>query len=201
MTRRTGDDRILTVPNAISAARLACVPLFLWLLFGRDNRHAAAWLLAVLGCTDWVDGWIARRYDQGSTLGKIMDPVADRIMLGVSVGALLIDRSVPMWIGVAVVAREIVISVATLALAAAGARRIDVQWVGKAGTFGCMVAFPLFLVSHSTAGWRDTGGFFAWLVVIPALAFSYYAAATYVPIARQALAEGRLARAAEHVVQ
>ena len=57
-------DRILTVPNAISFVRLCCIPWFLVLLFGQDNRHAAAWLLAVLGCTDWVDGYIARRWNQ-----------------------------------------------------------------------------------------------------------------------------------------
>ena len=188
---RSGEDRIITVPNIVSIVRLAFVPVFLWLLFGRDNRYAAAWLLAVLGCTDWIDGYIARRFNQGTTLGKIIDPVADRILLGVGVGALLIDGSVPVWIGVLVVAREALVSVATLTLAALGARRIDVQWVGKAGTFGAMVAFPLFLVSHSTAGWRKQGGFFGWIVVIPALVLSWYAAAAYVPIARKALAEGR----------
>ena len=195
MAKRTGEDRIVTFPNFFSLGRLACVPVFLWLIFARDNRHAAAWLLAVLGCTDWVDGWVARRFDQGSNFGKIIDPVADRILLGVGVGALLVDGSVPVWVGVLVVGREILVSLATLIIAALGARRIDVQWVGKAGTFGCMVAFPLFLVSHSTAGWADTGGFFGWVVVIPALVFSYYAAATYIPIARRALAEGRAARA------
>ena len=195
VARRTGDDRIATFPNFFSLGRLACVPVFLWLLFSRDNRHAAAWLLAVLGCTDWVDGWIARRFDQGSDLGKIIDPVADRILLGVGVGAILIDGSVPVWVGVLVVAREVLVSIATLVIAAMGAKRIDVQWVGKAGTFGCMVAFPLFLVSHSTAGWAKTGGFFGWIVVVPALLFSYYAAATYVPIAKRALADGRSERA------
>lgn len=196
---RSGEDRIWSIPNIVSILRLCLVPVFLWLLFGRDNRHAAAWLLAILGITDWVDGYIARRFNQGTTLGKILDPVADRILLGVGVGALLIDGSVPVWIGVLVVAREILVSAATLLLAALGARRIDVQWVGKAGTFGCMVAFPLFLVSHSTAGWRRQGGFFGWLVVIPALCFSWYAAATYVPIARKALSEGRANRSHQSV--
>ena len=194
--KRSGEDRIFTVPNAVSIIRLGFVPVFLWLLFGRDNRHAAAWLLAILGCTDWIDGYIARRFNQGSTLGKILDPVADRILLGVGVGALLIDGSVPIWIGVLVVAREVLVSAATLILAAMGARRIDVQWVGKAGTFGCMVAFPLFLVSHSSAGWHSQGGFFGWIVVIPALCLSWWAALTYIPIARDALAQGRASRGA-----
>ena len=193
---RTGDERIATIPNAVSVARLLCVPVFLWLLFGRHNRAAAASLLAVLGCTDWIDGYIARRFDQGSTLGKIIDPVADRILLGVGVLAIVIDRSVPLWLGLAVVVREALVSVAVLALAALGAKRIDVQWAGKAGTFGFMLAFPLFLAHHATFAWRDRADDFAWICAIPALAFSYYAAATYVPIARRALNEGRLARQA-----
>lgn len=194
--RRTGDDRILTVPNLFSLVRLCCVPLFLWLLFGREHRAAAASLLAMLGCTDWVDGWIARRYDQGSTLGKVIDPVADRILLGVGVGAIIVDGSVPRWLGVVVVAREVVISLAVLGLAAAGARRIDVQWSGKAGTMGYMLAFPMFLAQHATFSWRPVAGVLAWVFVVPAVGFSYYAAVTYVPLARTALALGRADRAA-----
>ena len=67
-----------TVPNAISFARLLCVPVYLVLLFGRDNRAAAAWLLAALGMSDWVDGYLARRFDQVSELGKLLDPQIGR---------------------------------------------------------------------------------------------------------------------------
>lgn len=188
------EDRILTVPNVVSLARLACVPWFVWLLFGTDppDRYGAALLLAMLGCTDWIDGWIARRYRQVSTLGKVLDPTADRIMLLVGVGGILLDGSAPVWVAVAVLVREALVSLAVVALAAMGARRIDVQWAGKAGTFACMVAFPLFLTSHSTAGWADLAGTLAWLVVLPGLVLAWYAAVMYVPMARTALAEGRV---------
>src|SRR5476649_1091502 len=127
--------RVLTIPNLISAARLLCVPVFLWMLWeAHPARRGAAVLLAVLGATDWVDGWIARRFDQGSELGKILDPVADRVLLLTAVVALMIDGVVPAWVGAAVLLREAVVSVSTLALAAAGAARIDVAWLGKAGT-------------------------------------------------------------------
>jgi len=172
--------------------RLLCVPLFLYLLFGRDNRAGAAWLLAGLGATDWVDGYVARHFNQVSTLGKILDPLADRILLGVGVIALLIDGSVPTWVGVAALAREVVVAIAALVLASLGARRIDVTWVGKAGTFGLMFAFPMFLASHSTLSVRNEFGVAAWLCAIPGLILSYYAAATYVPIAKRALEEGRV---------
>ena len=88
-------DRILTIPNVITVVRLLCLPVFLWLLFDEENRAAAAWLLGVLGATDFVDGYIARHFNQVSELGKILDPVADRLLFFVGVGAILIDGSVP----------------------------------------------------------------------------------------------------------
>jgi cardiolipin synthase len=185
-------DRVLTIPNLISFARLLCIPWFLWLLFAQDNRHAAAWLLAVLGCTDWVDGYIARRWHQVSTVGKVLDPTADRLMLAVGVVAILVDGSVPVVVAVLTIGREVTVGVAVLVLAALGARRIDVTWAGKAGTFGQMVAYPLFLVSHAGVNWSDIARVLAWITIVPALVFSYQSAAGYVPLARKALREGRV---------
>ena len=189
-------DRVLTLPNVITVARLCCLPVFLWLLFGRDNRAAAAWLLAALGITDFVDGYLARHLHQESALGKVLDPVADRLLFFVGAGGILADGSVPVWFAVVVLVRETLVGGATLALAALGARRIDVTWFGKAGTFFLMIAFPLFLASHSTLGWHEGGGQAAWVAGIPGLALSLYAAVLYVPLARRALAEGRAERAA-----
>ena len=185
-------DRILTVPNLISVVRLCCIPLFLWLLFSQDNRHGAAWLLAALGCTDWIDGWIARRFNQVSNVGKILDPTADRLMLGVGVVAILVDGSVPVVVGVLTIVREVTVGVAVVILALLGARRIDVTWSGKAGTFGQMVAYPLFLVSNAGVSWSDIARVLAWIVIVPSLVFAYKAAAEYVPLARQALRDGRV---------
>ena len=190
------DTRILTIPNVISVVRLALVPVFVWVLFGRDDRGTASLLFGGLGATDWVDGWIARRFDQGSTFGKIIDPVADRILLGVGVLAILIDGSVPRWIGLTVVAREVLVSVGTLALAALGAKRIDVTWIGKCGTFGLMGAFPFFLAGKSDWATRDWFRVAGWVWIIPSLLLSWWAAAGYLPIGRTALREGRAARAA-----
>ena len=186
-----GEDRIFTIPNVISLVRLACLPIFLWLLFSRENRAAAAWLLAALGTTDWIDGYIARHFHQVSTLGKVLDPVADRLLFFVGVGGILPDGSVPAWFAWAVLVREAMVAAATVGLAALGARRIDVTWWGKAGTFGLMVAFPLFLASHSTLGWADTAEAMAWMAGIPGLILSYVAWAMYVPIGRRALRESR----------
>jgi cardiolipin synthase len=182
---------ILTLPNLVTLVRLSCLPVFLWLLFGLEDRAAAAWLLAALGATDWVDGYLARHLHQESELGKVLDPVADRLLFLVGAGGILVDGSVPVWFAVVVLIRETLVGGATLVLAALGARRIDVTWFGKAGTFGLMMAFPLFLASHSDLSWADTAGVLAWLTGIPGLVLSLYAAALYVPLARTALAEGR----------
>jgi cardiolipin synthase len=188
--------RVLTLPNVITLVRLACLPVFLWLLFGAEDRAAAAWLLAALGVTDWVDGYLARHMHQESELGKVLDPVADRLLFFVGAGGILIDGSVPTWFAVIVLVRETLVGGATLLLAALGARRIDVTWFGKAGTFGLMMAFPLFLASHSDLSWADTAGVLAWLTGIPGLVLSLYAAVLYVPMARRALTEGRAERGA-----
>jgi cardiolipin synthase len=191
-----GPRQIVTIPNVISVVRLLCVPVFVWLLLGPEDRWAALALLGVLGATDWVDGYVARRFDQGSELGKILDPTADRVLLLVATVALTIDGAVPAWLGIAVLAREAVISIATLALAAAGARRIDVQWTGKAGTFALMFAFPGFLwlsaITPST-GYYDVLEVATWICALAGLVLSYYAAVLYVPLARRALREGRAA--------
>jgi cardiolipin synthase (CMP-forming) len=191
-----GEDRILTIPNVISVVRLLCVPVFLWLLFDQENRVAAAGLLAILGATDWVDGYIARHYDQVSNLGKILDPVADRVLLIVGVVAILIDGAAPLGVGILSLLREGLVTVAVLVLAACGAARIDVTWYGKAGTFSVMFAFPLFLwASAGDDTVNDLAYVAAWGFAIPGLILGSIALAQYVPLGVQALRDGRAARA------
>ncbi|HEX4777589.1 MAG TPA: CDP-alcohol phosphatidyltransferase family protein [Acidimicrobiia bacterium] len=191
--------RVATVPNVISLVRLLCVPVFVWLLFTtHEPRIGAIALLAALGATDWVDGWIARHFDQGSEVGKVLDPTADRVLLFAAVAALLVDGSAPLWVGVLVLVREALVSVAVLVLALAGARRIDVLWAGKAGTLALMFAFPGFLIAHDTAAGSALHDAFlaaAWMFTAGGLVLGYYAAVTYIPQARAALREGRDARA------
>jgi cardiolipin synthase len=190
-----GLDRILTAPNVITAVRLACIPAFVWLLFGTDHQAAAAVLLAALGATDWVDGFVARRYHQVSTLGKVLDPVADRILVVTAVVSIIVYGAVPVWFGVATLAREVVVSAAVLLLASLGAARIDVLWVGKAGTFALMFSYPAFLLGHGTAGWQEPVRIIAWVTGLLGLTLAWIAAGSYVPVARRALADGRRARA------
>ena len=106
-TEEPGLDRILTVPNLITLVRLACIPVFIWLLFGAHRQTAAAILLACLGATDWIDGFVARRFRQVSTLGKVLDPVADRVLVATAVITIIIHGAVPLWFGLVTLAREV----------------------------------------------------------------------------------------------
>ncbi|HBV26021.1 MAG TPA: CDP-diacylglycerol--glycerol-3-phosphate 3-phosphatidyltransferase, partial [Acidimicrobiaceae bacterium] len=145
MTEQKLPWRPFTIPNLISLLRLGCIPIFLWLLFGPEDRWAAALLLGALGATDWVDGFIARKFNQVSELGKILDPTADRLMLLIGIFAIWIDGSVPGWVAWLALVREGLVALAAVLLAALGSRKIEVTWWGKTGTFLLMFAFPFFL--------------------------------------------------------
>ncbi|HEY1443386.1 MAG TPA: CDP-alcohol phosphatidyltransferase family protein [Acidimicrobiales bacterium] len=189
-----GLDRILTVPNVITLLRLLCIPLFLWLLFGRHEQTAAAILLAVLGATDWVDGYVARRYHQVTTFGKVLDPTADRLLVGTAVISVMAYGAVPLWFGIATIAREVLVSVMVVLLASLGAARIDVLWVGKAGTFGLMFAYPTFLLAYGGASWQAPFTVVAYVTGITGLVLAWIAAWSYIAPAREALRDGRAAR-------
>lgn len=190
----------MTVPNVITLARLACVPLFLWLLWGAGHELAAGLLLAGLGATDWVDGYIARRFDQGSELGKIFDPTADRVLL-VAAAVAVLTQGLPTLVNAVVwimLVREVLIAAATIGLGLAGARRIDVVWAGKAGTLALMFSLPMFLGADATrSAWHAFFIVFGWAFAIGGVVLGYYAAVKYVPVARDALREGRAPRTAE----
>jgi cardiolipin synthase (CMP-forming) len=188
------DAGILTIPNLITLVRLGCLPLFVWLVFGAKEQTAAAILLAVLGATDWVDGFVARRFHQVSVFGKVLDPLADRLLVGTAVIVIIVHGAVPIWFGVVTLSREALVGLMVLVLAGLGAARIDVLWVGKAGTFGLMVAYPSFLFGHGTASWQDPVRVFAWVAGAGGLTLAWVAAAAYVQPARAALAAGRAGR-------
>jgi cardiolipin synthase (CMP-forming) len=195
----TREDRILTVPNAITLFRLLCIPVFVVLLLQPDKEgwYRAGWLLAVLGVTDGVDGWVARHFDQVSNLGKVLDPVADRLLLGTAAISVMVVGAIPLWVGIAALSREVLVAIGFLYVAAAGGRRMEVSWAGKAGTFGLMCALPLFLAAAAPDNWRHLAEVLAWICVLPGLALGWYAAVTYVAPARKELAESRQIRSQE----
>ncbi|MEM1332760.1 MAG: CDP-alcohol phosphatidyltransferase family protein [Actinomycetota bacterium] len=189
-------DRVWTLPNLFTLVRLFCLPLFLWLLFSRDDPARAAWLLVLLGSTDWVDGWLARRLDQTSEFGKVFDPTVDRLLFIVSVTAIIVDDRIPLWFALAVLVRELLVGgVMTVATLFFGMERFGVTWWGKTATFLLMGAIPSFLLSTAGVWESDAFGVVAWVVGIPGLVLSWYTAIAYIPHVRDGLRTGRSNRA------
>ncbi len=188
-----------TWANAVTALRLLAIPVYLVLVLATDHRALAAWLLGVLGATDWVDGYLARRLHQVSAIGKILDPTADRILVVAGLVSVAVVGAVPWWFAGLTLAREVLVSSVTLALAALGARRIDVLFWGKVSTFALMTTYPLFLLCSNPhhaalAAWQRDGRVVGYVVGVLGLALAWLVAAGYVGPARRALAEGRAAR-------
>ena len=188
-----------TWANLVTVIRLALIPVFLWLLFGTGHRALAAWLLGALGATDWVDGYLARRLDQVSAVGKVIDPVADRILVMAGLLGVAAAGGVPWWFALITLVRELIVSLMTLLLAALGAARIDVLWWGKVSTFVLMTTFPLFLLTSNDhhaplAAWQHAGRGVCWVVGVAGLALSWVVLASYVRPALAALRQGRAAR-------
>jgi cardiolipin synthase len=184
--------RILTIPNLFTLLRLACLPLFLYLLFGLDNQAAAAWLLGGLGATDWVDGYLARRLGQVSEFGKVFDPTVDRLLLIVALFGIIVAGAAPLWFCWAIVIREVFVgammAVATLVF---HMPRFDVSWWGKLATFLLMFAVPGFMLGSSDFPGNSGFQIAAWIVGIPGLVLSWVTAVAYVPRVRAAIAAGR----------
>lgn len=185
-------DNIWTLPNLFTLVRLLCLPFFLYLLFEADNRAGAAWLLAGLGSTDWVDGYIARRFNQTSEFGKVFDPTVDRLFFFVAVVAIIIDGSIPIWFAVAVLIREVLvggaIAFATLFLKM---ERFGVTWLGKCATFLLMGAVPSFLIGSTDVWEAPFFSVLAWVFGIPGLVLSYWTGIAYIPLVRRGVAAGR----------
>src|SRR5215471_3282313 len=153
-------DRILTIPNAISVARLAGVPVFLWLVLGTPHTAARDWwavgLLIASGASDWLDGKIARALNQQSRLGQVLDPAADRLYIVATVIALAVRTIIPWWLVAVLAVRELVVGGALAVLKRrAGFGTLQVSLVGKTATLCLLYAFPLlFLGDHP--GWGGT---------------------------------------------
>jgi cardiolipin synthase len=186
-----GQERILTVPNAISVARLVGVPVFLWLLLGPKADWWAVGLLIGAGLSDWLDGKIARAWNQTSRLGQVLDPAADRLYIAATLIGLALRGIIPWWLVGLLAARELVLGVALLALRRHSYGPLQVSLVGKAATMCLLYAFPLlFLAEHGgTAALiaRITG----WAFAIWGSALYWWAALLYLQQARQLISAER----------
>lgn len=151
--RSGGEDRVLTFPNVISFARILAVPYFVWLLLGADNLIGAGLLLLVIGSTDWLDGYLARRYAQVSKLGKMLDPIADRLAIVAAVIAGGIAGILPGWLVVGLLVRESIVALLAVWLLLVHHDTIAVRWIGKLATLLLYGAIPAYYVA--AAGFLD----------------------------------------------
>lgn len=172
-------DRVWTVPNAISMARLALVPLFAWLI-AAGHDLAALGVLALAGFSDWLDGVIARRFDQGSRLGAMLDPAADRLYILVTLVMLAWREVVPWWLVVVLVGRDVLLAGLLPALARRGYGPLPVHFVGKAGTFALLYAFPLLLLAQWPGAVGEVARAAGWAFAWWGIAFYWLAAVLYV---------------------
>ena len=141
------ESRVLTIPNLVSFARLATVPVFWWLLLAEGRVALAAVLVLVVGATDWIDGFLARRLDQVSRFGAILDPVADRFMIASAVIAGLIAGVLPVVFAVPLMVREVTMALVTMILVIRGAGALQVRVLGKVATFLLYGAVPSFYLA------------------------------------------------------
>jgi cardiolipin synthase len=154
----------------------------LYVLFGLENRAAAAWLLGGLGATDWVDGYLARRLGQVSEFGKVFDPTVDRLLFIVAITAIIVDGSIPVWFAVAVLLREVLVgSMMAVATFVFHMPRLDVTWWGKTATFLLMFAVPGFLMGNSDMPGAAGFEVAAWILGIPGLILSWWTGFAYIP--------------------
>ena len=160
-----------TVPNVLSSIRLALVPVFLLLLVNSKFTSALI-VLAVAGITDYLDGYFARKFNQVTRLGQLLDPAADRLYIFSTLVGLAWTGLIPIWLAVAIIARDLMLLVVYPVLATHGYGPLPVHYLGKAGTFALLYAFPLLMMAHV---WKS-----AELLILPvAWAFAWWGVGLY----------------------
>jgi cardiolipin synthase len=193
-------DRIVTWPNALSALRLAGVPVFLWLVLVPRTATAdliAAGILGLAGITDWLDGKLARMLNQQSRLGQLLDPAADRLYIAATIIALAVRGIMPWWLFAAIAGRELIVGVALLVLqrrTVYGA--LQVSFVGKAATLCLMYAFPLLFLGDHSGTTAEVVRVIGWAFAIWGIALYWWAAMLYLTQVRDLVKESGVEGAA-----
>jgi cardiolipin synthase len=178
-------DRVLTIPNVLSALRVLGVPLFLWLILGPERDGWALIVLMLAGITDYADGWLARRLNQTSRLGQLLDPAADRLYIVATLVGLTVRDVVPLWLTVALLARDVMLTACVPRLRKLGyGPALPVHYLGKAATFNLLYAFPFLLLSDGSGpGMTNTqtlASVFGWAFAIWGSALYWWAGVLYV---------------------
>ncbi len=179
---------ILTFPNLISFARIAFIPLFVWLIVRDQTRVAGIVVFSVVVATDWIDGAIARRTGAVTELGRILDPLADRLAVAAGVIAMAVAGLFPAWAAALILVRDVGVFVAGAALLTRRRIRIDVRFIGKVATFCLMLAVAWVSWGSAGAPLGDVFGPLGWLAFAVGIVESYLAALIYAGDVRRALA-------------
>lgn len=171
-------DRVLTVPNVLTVVRFMGVPLFMWLVLGRREYGWAVLVLGVMGCTDWVDGYVARRFNQTSELGRVLDPAADRLALLAGALTLVLAGVVQWWYLMALVVPDVVLGTASL-FYFRNHPDLPVSRIGKVRTALLLVGTPLLVLSKLPIGGAGVYLVLAWVFLVLGLVGHWVAGYNY----------------------
>ena len=186
-------EQIFTIPNAISVARLAGVPVFLWLVIGVRTATGDWWAVGLLiasAASDWLDGKIARALHQETRLGQLLDPAADRLYIVATVVALAVRAIIPWWLVALLAAREVVMAGVLWMLRRRGWGALQVSFVGKTATLCLLYAFPLLFLGSHVASYAETAKVAGWTMAIWGSALYWCAALLYIVQANRLMAAG-----------
>ncbi len=179
MATTTTENNIFTIPNILSFSRLLGVPIFFWLIVGPQNDGLALALLAISAFTDWLDGFLARKLNQFSRLGELLDPLADRLYVLAALVALYLRNIVPLWVVIVLLSRDFVMSLLLISLKSKGISGVPVHFVGKAATMNLLYALPLLLLGTFAGALGRMAHIFGWAFLIWAIAMYWYGAFLY----------------------
>jgi len=191
-------DRVWTIPNLLSMLRLLGVPLFLWLVLGPKADWWALGVLAFAGLSDWLDGKIARAWNQTSRLGAVLDPMADRLYIFAALLGLAVRDAVPWWLMAVLVLRDLLMVGALPVLRHYGYGPLPVNFAGKAATLCLLYSFPLLFVAGYGGVLGDIARIVGWAFAIWGTAIYWWAGLLYAVQGLRLIRQARRAdRAAE----
>jgi cardiolipin synthase (CMP-forming) len=184
----TRSNRVWTLPNLLSALRLAGVPLFLWLVLGPEEDAWALLVLMVAGVTDFLDGWLARKLNQQTVVGQILDPVADRLYILAVVLGLALREIIPWWMAISLPLRDLLMWGLVPLLRTRGYSALPVHFLGKAATFNLLYAFPLLLLGDGEGVVATLAQVFGWAFALWGIGLYWWAGVLYAWQVRKLLA-------------
>jgi cardiolipin synthase len=179
---------VFTIPNLLSFARIALIPVFVLLIVHHSTTTAGLLMFGAVVATDWVDGWVARKIGQVSELGKVLDPTADRLAIASGLIALVLRGAFPLWAALLILVRDVAIVVTGALVLVRRRVRIEVRFIGKSATFALMCAVPWIAWGNLGLPLGEGALVAGWTAFALGIVESYAAAGAYIGDLRRALA-------------